>query len=125
MYNFGRVTREIGPEWYRDSSEMGMGLGGIGAFLTNFITQVRGNSVRKSGQKSTGSFATLSLPEFATDFQPITSPTSALGERDDRYFRLAAKAKRQGDGTDAPVDIELHSIPQAEEPVHVLDSHIR
>jgi hypothetical protein len=43
MYNFGRVTREIGPEWYRDSSEMGMVLGCFGAFLTNFITQVRGN----------------------------------------------------------------------------------
>ena len=50
--------------------------------------------------------------------------TSALGERDDRYFRLAAKAKRQGDCTDAPIDIELHPIAQPEQPVHVLDTHI-
>jgi hypothetical protein len=51
--------------------------------------------------------------------------TSALGERDDRYFRLAAKAKRQGDCTNAPVDIELRSIAQPEQSVHVLDTHLR
>jgi hypothetical protein len=42
MYNFGRVTHAIGPERYRDSSEMGMVSGCIGAFSPNFITQVRG-----------------------------------------------------------------------------------
>jgi hypothetical protein len=68
MYNFGRVTREIGPERYCDGSEMGTVLGCIGAFPPNFITPVRGNRVRKSGQRSAESAGTLSLPEFATKF---------------------------------------------------------
>jgi hypothetical protein len=121
MYNFGRVTRAIGPERYRGSSEMGMFLGCIGAFPHNSITQVRGNRVRKSAQKSTESAGTLSLPESATKFRR----GSALGESDDRHFRLAAKAKRQGDRTDASIDIELHSIAHAEQPMHVLDPHLR
>jgi hypothetical protein len=125
MYNFGRVTRETGPERYCDSSEMGMALSCIGAFPPNFITPVRGNRVRKSGQRSAESAGTLSLSESATSFRRITSPTSALGERDDCYLRLAAKAKRQGDCTDASIDIKLHSIAHPEQPVHVLDSHIR
>ena len=125
MYNFGRVTREIGPERYCDGSEMGMVLGCIGAFPRNSITPVSGNCVRKSAQKSAESAGTLSLPNLRLSLGPITSATSALGESDDRHFRLAAKAKRQRDGTDASIDIELHSIAHAEQPVHVPDPHIR
>jgi hypothetical protein len=68
MYNFGRVTRETGPERYCDSSEMGMVLGCIGAFPRNSITLVRGNCVRKSGHKSAESAGNLPLPESATKF---------------------------------------------------------
>ena len=125
MYNFGRVTRETGPERYCDSSEMGMVLGCIGAFPRNSITQVRGNCVRKSAQKSTESAELYPCLNLRLSLGPINSATSALGESDDRHFRLAAKAKRQRDGADASIDIELHSIAHAEQPVHVLDPHIR
>jgi hypothetical protein len=121
MYNFGRVTRETGPERYCDSSEMGMVLACVGTFPTNFITQVRGTWVRRSGQNSAESAGTLSLPESATK----SRRTSALGESDNRDFGLTSKAKRQGDCTDAPIDIELHPIAKPEQPVHVLDPHIR
>ena len=125
MYNFGRVTREIGPERYCDGSEMGMVLGCIGAFPRNSITQVSGNWRAEEWHKRVPKvLATLSLPESATKFEPSGS-ISALGESDDRHFRLAAKAKRQRDRTDASIDIELHSIAHAEQPVHVLGPHIR
>jgi hypothetical protein len=124
MYNFGRVTREIGPERYCDGSEMGMVLGCIGGFPPNSITSVRGNRVRKSGQRSAESVELYPCLNLRLSFPCITSPTSALGERDDRYLRLAAKAKRQGDCTDASIDIKLHAIAHPEQPVHVFDSHI-
>ena len=125
MYNFGRITRHTGPERYCDSSEMGMVWGDFDAFPSNFITPVRGNHSRKNGQKSAESVGTRSLPESETKVQPYNSPKSALGECDDRNFRLAPKTKRQSDCTDAPIDIELHSIAHAEQPVYVLDPHIR
>jgi hypothetical protein len=125
MYNFGRVPRATDPEWYRDGSEMGMLLGSFGAFPAGFITEVSGIPVLRIGQKSTESFGTLSLAESWTSRPRISSPTSSLGERDDRDFRLAPEAKRQGDCPDASIDIKLHSISHAEQPVHVLDSHIR
>ena len=125
MYNFGRVTHKIGPERYCDGSEMGMVLGCFGVFSLNFVTQVRENDVRKSRQKSARSVGTRSLSETETKFPSYNSNTSALGERDDRDFRLAPKAKRQGDCTDTSIDIELHSIAHAKQPVHVLDPHIR
>jgi hypothetical protein len=125
MYNFGRVTHQTGPERYCDGSEMGMVWDCFSAFPYNFITQVRGNSVRKSGQMSARSFGTRPLYESETNSPSDNSTTSALGERDDRDFRLAPKAKRQGDCTDTSIDIELHSIAHAKQPVHVLDPHIR
>jgi hypothetical protein len=125
MYNFGRVTPETGPERYCDSSEMGIGRGCLDDFSSNSITLVRGNKARRSGQKSAESARSLSLPESATKFPRITPPTLALGKSDDRHFRLAPKTKRKGNRTDAPIDIELHSIAQPEQAVHVLDSHIR
>jgi hypothetical protein len=125
MYNFGRVTRDSGPERYCDSSEMGMIWDGFGAFPSKFITQVSGNQVRKSGQKSARSAVTRSVTEFATKFPSCNSIPSALGERDDRNLRLAPKAKRQGDCSDASIDIQLHAIAHTKQPVHVLSPHIR
>jgi hypothetical protein len=125
MYNFGRVTHETGPERYCDGSEMGMVWGCFGAFPYNFITLVRGNCVRKSRQMSARSVGTRCLSESETKSPSYNSTPSARGERDDRNFRLAPKAKRQGDCTDASIDIELHSIAHAKQPVHVLDPHIR
>lgn len=124
MYNFGRVTRDTGPERYCDSSEMGMVRGCFGAFRSNFITQVSENQARESGRKSAESVGTRSSSESETKFRCCRSRTSSLGESDNCDFRLAPKAKRQGDCTDASIDIQLHSIAHAEQPVHVLDSHI-
>ncbi len=61
------------------------------------------------------------MSESATKFCRI----SALGESNNGNFRPATKAERQGDGTDAPIHIELHSIAQPEQPVHIFGPHIR
>ena len=109
MYNFGRVTGETGPERYCDSSEMGIVLGRIDAFPPNFITQVRGTECGGVDKRVPKVLALYPCLNLRLSFRRITS---ALGECYDRYLRLAAKAKRQGDGTDTSIDIELHSIAQ-------------
>jgi hypothetical protein len=110
MYNFGRVTPETGPERYCDSSEMGIGRGCLDDFSSNLITLVRGNRARRSGQKSAESAGVYPYLNLRLSFSRITTPTLALGEGDDRHFRLAPKTKRKGNRTDAAIDIELHSI---------------
>ena|ERR1700760_2933921 len=125
MYNFGRVTPESGLERYCDSSEIGIGQGCLDDFSSSSITlvrEIRRGGVDKRVPKVLEVYPCLNL---RLSFPRITPPTLALGKSDDRHFRLAPKTKRKGNRTDAPVDIELHSIAQPEQAVHVLDSHIR
>jgi hypothetical protein len=89
----------------------------LAVFWVTFITPVSARKPRRSKQKIA-----------ATAFFADALWWSDLGhpfEGNDCDLRRTAEAKRQSDGADAAIYVELHSVFKLEKTLHIPSSHLR
>lgn len=99
MYNFGWVIGVPFPERYCDGSELGMFGPLSAAFASEDITPVRVRAKKRVDERLKAADHLRSLAVFPG------SRTRLQGNGGN--FRRAAEAKRQIDGTDAAIDVQL------------------